>query len=108
MHAYILQERQMKEHRVKEIEEDVDYLAPYIARLGSPVILTVEQATQARDQCLEEFTVMLVERANDIQRQFERVSRYITSKYTTSNFANFRTRIICKRNKYGTPLSRTL
>lgn len=64
----------MKEHRVKEVEEDIDYLAPYIARLGSPTVLTAQQAITARNQCLEEFKQMLVDRANDIQRQFESVT----------------------------------
>lgn len=63
----------MKERRVKEVEDEIDYIAPYMARLGGPTVLTAQQAKIVIEQCLEEFKQMLVDRANDIQRQFEMV-----------------------------------
>lgn len=69
----------MKEHRAKEVEEDIDYLAPYMARYGLPdkEVLTPFQAKFAPEQCLQDFAQMLVDRANTIQSQFEKVINYI-------------------------------
>lgn len=64
----------MRDLRVKEMEEDIDYLGPYLARLGNPPLLTMTQAQKVRDQCLSEFKKLLVKRANDIQAQFDTVS----------------------------------
>lgn len=65
----------MKEHRAKEVEEDIDYLAPYMARYGIPdkTVLTPFQAKFTAEQCLHDFTQMLVARANRIQHQFDKV-----------------------------------
>lgn len=66
----------MKEHRVKEIEEDIDYLAPYAARQGIPekTVMTVLQGRNAKERCMEDFKRLLIDRANNIQYQFEHVS----------------------------------
>ncbi|KAF2899788.1 hypothetical protein ILUMI_06398, partial [Ignelater luminosus] len=81
-HTKGLREREQKEkeHKEREVEDEVDYLAPYISRLGNPAKLTLTQAQQARDWCLLEFKQMLVDRANDIQQQFEYVTTRLQEK----------------------------
>lgn len=59
------------------MEEDIDYLAPYIARAGSPEVLRGPDVFLAREQCMDEFKEMVVNRANNIQRQFEMVRQNV-------------------------------
>lgn len=67
------QEEKQRMYKEKEVEEDIDYISPYLARLGDPSSLTYKQAWDVKYACLEEFKELLVKRANDIQRQFDRV-----------------------------------
>lgn len=55
------------------MEEDIDYLAPYLARIGSPRTLTLTEIRKVGTECLEEFKQMMTNRANKIQEQFEKV-----------------------------------
>ncbi|KAK5648480.1 hypothetical protein RI129_003372 [Pyrocoelia pectoralis] len=74
-------EQQEKENREREVEDEVDYLTPYIARLGKlKRRLTRNEAKEAREWCLKEFKVMLLERAMDIQDQFETLSQMLQNK----------------------------
>lgn len=73
---FLRQEREEQEHREREVEEEIDYLAPFLARLGIPQdikTLSSSQAKRVRNEFLETFKQMLVNRANDIQRTFEKV-----------------------------------
>uniref|UniRef100_A0A1Y1MSI4 Dynein regulatory complex subunit 7 n=1 Tax=Photinus pyralis TaxID=7054 RepID=A0A1Y1MSI4_PHOPY len=74
-------EQQEKEYREREVEDEVDYLTPYLARLGKlKRRLSRSEAIQARDWCLREFKVLLLDRAIDIQNQFETVSQTFQNK----------------------------
>ena len=51
----------------------MDYLAPFLARLGDPPTLTKEQAQQVHDDCLKDLKSRLVDVANLIQKRYEQV-----------------------------------
>ncbi|XP_056633325.1 dynein regulatory complex subunit 7 [Diorhabda sublineata] len=78
--AMLDKEEQARVYKEKEIEEDVDYFAPYLAKLGGPPRLTFSQAKEARDCCLREFKELLVNRANVMQKQFEKMSDKLQAK----------------------------
>ncbi|XP_012275653.1 dynein regulatory complex subunit 7 isoform X2 [Orussus abietinus] len=59
----------------REVEEDVDILGPYLARIGNPTILGKAQAIQIRQDCLNDFKKMVIDRANSILRMFEKCSQ---------------------------------
>lgn len=56
--------------------KEVDYLAPYLARLGEPSTLTVGDVEQLKGDCLKDLRTRLVDLANIIQSRFEMVGRY--------------------------------
>nr|CAD7431574.1 unnamed protein product [Timema monikensis] len=66
-------EQQLQEQSKREVETDVDYLGPYLARLGNPESLSHDEALQMRESCLSDFKQLLVDRANHIQTMFEKV-----------------------------------
>lgn len=76
-----LQEQRQLEEEAREVEAEVDYLAPYIARLGlgpgldlgHPETLTTSQALAMRDDCLNDFKRQYVTRAQQMQNRFEMV-----------------------------------
>ncbi|KFP02689.1 Coiled-coil domain-containing protein lobo, partial [Calypte anna] len=53
-------------------EQDVDYLAPFLIRLGNREQLTKGQALHVRDDCLMDFKHRLVKRVTTIQARFEK------------------------------------
>lgn len=66
-----LQEETLREQSERQIEEEIDYLQPYLARLGNPDKLTKNQAFQVQQECLNDFKETLVNRANRIWRKFQ-------------------------------------
>lgn len=68
-----MQERAQTELRQREIDISVDYLAPYMAKLGNPATLTLDQAKIVYDTCLADFKTTLFNRVVDVQRQFNDV-----------------------------------
>lgn len=62
------------EEEAREVEADVDFLAPYMARLGHPDSLSPAQALAMRDDCLGDFKRQYVNRAQSMQNRFESVS----------------------------------
>lgn len=53
--------------------KEVDYLAPYLARLGEPSVLTAGDVEQLKSDCLKDLRARLVDLANIIQSRFEMV-----------------------------------
>ncbi|CAG9820881.1 unnamed protein product [Phaedon cochleariae] len=80
-------EQQQRVCKEKEVEEETDYLAPYLARSGNPNHLTYQQALDAKKSCYDDFKQLLVDRANNIQRTFEKTSDLLREKknYYTAN-----------------------
>nr|CAI5846959.1 unnamed protein product [Callosobruchus analis] len=70
--AMLEREAELRQHKEKEVEEDVDWLAPYTARLGNPSKFRYNQALEVKYCCLEDFKKLLVNRAQHIQRTFEK------------------------------------
>ncbi|XP_014205782.1 dynein regulatory complex subunit 7 [Copidosoma floridanum] len=64
----------LKAQSKRELEGKVDFLQPYFARIGNLKYLTLKQATEIRDACLNDFKQALVNRANHILREFEKCS----------------------------------
>nr|CAD7457084.1 unnamed protein product [Timema tahoe] len=78
---YLRKEQQLQEQSKREVETDVDYLGPYLARLGDPESLSHDEALQMRESCLSDFKQLLVDRANHIQTMFEKESNLLQSKH---------------------------
>ncbi|KAJ3649538.1 hypothetical protein Zmor_021277 [Zophobas morio] len=74
-------EREQQEHKEKEIEDaGVEYLAPYLSKLGNPESLSPRSAAKIREECLNDFKQMLLNRAVDIQKQFEYWTQFLKDK----------------------------
>ncbi|NXT89727.1 DRC7 protein, partial [Anhinga rufa] len=53
-------------------EQDLDYLAPFLIRVGHREKMTKGQALHVRDDCLADFKHRLIDKANAIQARFEK------------------------------------
>lgn len=72
---FLFQERKIKEGKERDLDLSCDFLAPYYARAGlkPDKSLTQKVAEQMVNDCLQDWKTLLVNRANDIQQQFEMV-----------------------------------
>lgn len=73
-------EKLEQEYREKEVEVEIDYLAPYLVKIKNLSKLTYTQANQIRNLVLADYKQLLLNRAIDIQKQFERVRIYLLSR----------------------------
>ncbi|XP_044599229.1 dynein regulatory complex subunit 7-like [Cotesia glomerata] len=69
--AMFAHEETLREQSERQIEEEIDYLQPYLARLGNPDKLNKNQAFQVQQECLNDFKETLVNRANRIWRKLQ-------------------------------------
>lgn len=67
------QERVMHEEHLRQVEAQLDYLAPFLAQLPPGEKLTRWQAVRLKDECLNDFKQRLIDKANLIQARFEKV-----------------------------------
>lgn len=58
--------RREEEERIRK-EKEMDYLAPFLARIGDPVSPTRQQMQEVNDSCLQDLRTRLVDMANIIQ-----------------------------------------
>lgn len=65
------------------MEQEVNFLGPYMARLGDLKYLTKKQAEQIRSDCLDDFKHAHVNRANGILRDFEACSNELEKLQST-------------------------
>lgn len=63
----------MHEEHLRQVEAQLDYLAPFLAQLPPGEKLTRWQAIRLKDECLIDFKQRLIDKANLIQARFERV-----------------------------------
>ncbi|NXU82045.1 DRC7 protein, partial [Oreotrochilus melanogaster] len=63
-----------------QMEQDVDYLAPFLIRLGNREQLTKGQALHVRDDCLKDFKHRLVKRVTTIKARFEKAVEELQKK----------------------------
>eukprot|EP00061_Rhincodon_typus_P017980 g46944.t1 len=68
------QMRLEQEQRMRRAEEELDYLAPFLARLGQPRRITKKVAMTLRNDCLTDMKQRLIDKANIIQSRFEKES----------------------------------
>ncbi|NXW55889.1 DRC7 protein, partial [Eurystomus gularis] len=61
-------------------EQALDYLAPFLIRIGRGEKMTKEQALRVRDDCLADFKHRLINRANIIQARSEKVVEELQKK----------------------------
>ncbi|XP_076751284.1 dynein regulatory complex subunit 7 [Xylocopa sonorina] len=57
------------------ITDDVDYLKPYLARMGNPLELSTSDANLILNECLNDYKQLHIRRANKILREFEEYSQ---------------------------------
>ncbi|XP_023719299.1 dynein regulatory complex subunit 7 isoform X2 [Cryptotermes secundus] len=74
------EDKQIRAQAARELETDVDFLAPYFARIGNPEKISEQQALQIREDCIADFKQLFVDRINKIQDYFEEVGGEIQAK----------------------------
>lgn len=63
----------MHEEHLRQVEAQLDYLAPFLAQLPPGNKLTRWQAMCVKEECLSDFKQRLIDKANLIQARFEKV-----------------------------------
>lgn len=63
----------MHEEHLRQVEAQLDYLAPFLAQLPPSEKMTRWQAMRVKDECLSDFKQRLIDKANLIQARFEKV-----------------------------------
>ena len=61
------------EEKMRRQEMEMDYLAPFLAQIGSPDKITKAQAFKLKEDCLADLKQRLIDKANLIQLRFEKV-----------------------------------
>uniref|UniRef100_A0A480ZUJ5 Dynein regulatory complex subunit 7 n=1 Tax=Sus scrofa TaxID=9823 RepID=A0A480ZUJ5_PIG len=73
-------ERVMHEEHLRQMEAQLDYLAPFLAQLPPGEKLTRWQAVRLKDECLSDFKQRLIDKANLIQARFEKETQELQKK----------------------------
>ncbi|XP_070254045.1 dynein regulatory complex subunit 7 isoform X2 [Myotis yumanensis] len=73
-------ERVMHEEHLRQVEAQLDYLAPFLAQLPPGEKLTRWQAIRLKDECLMDFKQRLIDKANLIQARFEQETQELQKK----------------------------
>ncbi|XP_004690301.1 PREDICTED: dynein regulatory complex subunit 7 [Condylura cristata] len=73
-------ERVMHEEHLRQVEAQLDYLAPFLAQLPPTEKLTRWQAIRLKDECLSDFKQRLIDKANLIQARFEKETQELQKK----------------------------
>ncbi|XP_036131653.1 dynein regulatory complex subunit 7 [Molossus molossus] len=73
-------ERVMHEEHLRQVEAQLDYLAPFLAQLPPGEKLTRWQAMHLKDECLSDFKQRLIDKANLIQARFEKETQELQKK----------------------------
>ncbi|KAM6176196.1 dynein regulatory complex subunit 7 [Erethizon dorsatum] len=73
-------ERVMHEEHLRQVEAQLDYLAPFLAQLPPGEKLTRMQAVRLKEECLSDFKQRLIDKANLIQARFEKENQELQKK----------------------------
>ncbi|XP_042336573.1 dynein regulatory complex subunit 7 [Sceloporus undulatus] len=73
-------ERQLQEERQRQVEQELDYLAPFLIQLGGVDKMTKWLALRLKEDCLTDFKHRLVDKANLIQARFEKETQELQKK----------------------------
>ncbi|CAI9730778.1 Hypothetical predicted protein [Octopus vulgaris] len=76
----ILKEKEELEAKKKKATLEVDYLAPFLARIGDPERLTREEAIGVKEACLADLKKRIEDKANLIQMRFEKETKELVKK----------------------------
>lgn len=69
----LLQEQKQREEEMRKRDMELDYLAPFLSRIGNPKYLTRQDAFKIKEECLQDLKHRLIDKANLIQARFEKV-----------------------------------
>ncbi|KAM9301968.1 dynein regulatory complex subunit 7 [Gastrophryne carolinensis] len=73
-------DRIAKEEQQRRAILELDYLAPFLARVGEVEKLSQTQALQVKEDCLSDLKQRLIEKANLIQARFEKETQELQKK----------------------------
>eukprot|EP00795_Rhopilema_esculentum_P003398 gene3398-1756_t len=75
-------ERKQREEEMRKRDMELDYLAPFLSRIGDPKTLSKPDAVKIREECLQDLKQRLIEKANLIQARFEKETQDLQKKQT--------------------------
>ena len=99
---------------MRKQEMDIDYLAPFLAKIGNPEKLSKQQAFSLKEECLADLKQRLIDKANLIQARFEKVSQCVTihvpicqsvSQSLCQSVIHFVTMSVCQKMSHYVNLS---
>ena len=61
---------------MRKRDMELDYLAPFLARIGDPKKLERQDAYKIKEECLQDLKQRLIDKANLIQARFEKVTYF--------------------------------
>ncbi|KAJ9591544.1 hypothetical protein L9F63_001898, partial [Diploptera punctata] len=70
-------DKKIREEVARQVDMELDFIAPYFASLGDPKKITLAQALNIRENCSTDFKQMLANRINKIQKEFEKLAKKI-------------------------------
>ena len=73
-------ERKKREDEARREEMELDYLAPFLARIGDPEVITLEIAKKLKEECLQDLKKRLIDMANLIQGRYEKETYQLKQK----------------------------
>ncbi|KAF7242739.1 Dynein regulatory complex subunit 7 [Varanus komodoensis] len=73
-------ERLQQEERQRQVEQDLDYLAPFLIQMGGVEKMSKWLALRLKEDCLSDFKHRLVDKANLIQARFEKETQELQKK----------------------------
>jgi len=73
-------ERQQREEEMRKRDMELDYLAPFLARIGQPEKLSPSDAIRVKEECLSDLKQRLIDKANLIQARFEKETDALQKK----------------------------
>ncbi|XP_039209694.1 dynein regulatory complex subunit 7 isoform X2 [Crotalus tigris] len=73
-------ERQQQEERQRQVEQELDYLAPFLIQVGGIEKMSKWLALRLKEDCLNDFKHRLVDKANLIQARFEKETQELQRK----------------------------
>ncbi|XP_066281763.1 dynein regulatory complex subunit 7-like [Branchiostoma lanceolatum] len=73
-------ERQQLEEKLRRQEQELDYLAPFLAQMGDPDKIARQQAFKLKEDCLADLKQRLIDKANLIQSRFEKETQELQKR----------------------------
>ncbi|XP_038610067.1 dynein regulatory complex subunit 7 isoform X3 [Tachyglossus aculeatus] len=75
-----IEERLQHEEHQRQVEMDMDYLAPFLMQLPPGEKMTRWQVLRLKENCLNDFKQRLIDKANLIQARFEKETKELQKK----------------------------